>query len=143
MSGLSMNDDGEVVLPKFVGPIPYLFNKGTCGVVLFNFNPPVQQSMFNFNGSSKGRYNDDVFRMYCVQWQQLRSVCIHDELNATVKQVLIHFLVMDHLAQEVHVLARVLLKGFVTFFNSVLNTITKTKMPGQKELHRAEIKQCR
>jgi hypothetical protein len=46
---------------------------------------------------------------------------------------------VDHLAEEVHVARRIFFERFIADFDSILDTITKTEVTGQVEVHRAEV----
>ena len=61
------------------------------------------------------------------------------ELNTAFIKIFIYFRIMDHLAQQKNTLAGILIYRLKGNFNSVLNTITKSKMTGDIKLYRAKI----
>jgi hypothetical protein len=67
------------------------------------------------------------------------TVGIHDKLNSAILKILIYFLIMDHLAKQEHPVRGVFFQCFVTDFDGILNTVTKTKMAREIKYYWAKI----
>lgn len=67
------------------------------------------------------------------------TFCIHYEFNSPALQVVIYFLVVDHLAEQIDFLVRVFFQCLVTDFDGILNAITKAKVPGHIKHNRPKV----
>src|SRR5688572_6275343 len=80
--------------------------------------------------------------MDVVPRNKLRAIGVHNEFYAATLKVIIYFLIMDHLTQQKNSFVRILLKGLVTYFNCIFDTVAETKVPRKVELDRPEIEHC-
>ena len=139
MAGFAVDDDREIFASQFLRPVPHLLYKRTRSIVLLNFNSFIQQKLFNFQRCAKGRDNHHVFARNLIPGNQLRSICIHDKADAPALQVAVHFLVVNHLTEQIHLPSRIFFDSPVTYFNGVLNAIAKPEVTRQNEPYRPKI----
>lgn len=139
VAGLAMNNYGVLVRPKLLGAVPYFFYKRAGGVVLLNLDPFVKQEVFNFQRGAKGWDDDHIFRHDLLPGYELASVGIHDEANSTGLEVVVHLLVMDHLAEKKHPLRRIFLQGLIADLYGVFHAVAETEMAGEVNDDRPEI----
>ena len=97
------------------------------------------QPLFDLKGGAEGGNDDDIARGEFIPGDQLRAIGVHDEFHAASQQVTVHFLVVDHLAQQEHAGVRILLQGTVTDLYGVFNPVAKAKVAGEVELNRPKI----
>ena len=67
------------------------------------------------------------------------TVCIHDKFHTSALKVRVDVLIMNHLTEQIDILSPVFFEGTVTDFNSILNTVAKTKMTSDEESNRTEV----
>jgi hypothetical protein len=71
------------------------------------------------------------------------SICIQDKRYSPAGEIVVDFLIMDHLTQEEHTFVRIFLKRFVTYLDGVFHAIAESKVPGDIKFNRAKIENRR
>ena len=71
------------------------------------------------------------------------SVSVHYEFDAATLKVVVHLLVVDHLAQKKNAFVGIFFDRLIAYLNGVFHTIAKSKVSRDVELHRTEVKQGR
>src|SRR6267378_4975074 len=90
--------------------------------------------MFNLQCGAKRGNDHNIILGDLLPGNELCAIGIHDELNTATLKVVVHFLIVDHLAKEVNVFPIALFQRFITDLDGIFYTIAKTEMPGQSKL---------
>src|SRR6185295_15049546 len=99
--------------------------------------------MLNLKRGAKSRNDNNIIFVDLIPGNELRSIGIHDELNTATLEVVVHFLIVDHLAKEIDIFSDALFQRFITDLDSIFYTIAKTEMPGQNKLDRTKVEHGR
>ena len=99
--------------------------------------------MLNLKRGAKRRNDHNILFGDLLPGNELCTIGIHDELDSAILEVVVHFLVVDHLAKEVNIFPNTLFQRFVTDLDGIFHTITKTEMPGQNKLDGAKVEHRR
>lgn len=134
-----MNNDRISGIGEFLRPVPNLFYKWTGGIILRHLHAEFVKPVFNLKRSSEGWDNDDVVREDFVPGDELGAIGVHDESNPAVAQVVVHFGVMDHLAEKKNAATWILIERPVTDFDGILHPVTKSEMTGKVKHYRSKI----
>lgn len=140
MSRFSVDDDGVLFRAEFLRAVPYFLHKGTSGIVFLNFYSLVQQKVFDLECSSERRDDHDIVGGDFLPGNQRAAIGIHNEANPAALQVLIHLLIVDHLAQQKYPLPAIFLYRLVADLDRILNAVAEAKMSGEVKYNRPEIK---
>jgi hypothetical protein len=100
---------------------------------------PLLQLMLDFKRSAECRNNHNVLRIDLFPRYELCSVRVHNKLHAALSEIVVHLLIVDHLAQEQHAFVRVFLQCPVADFNGIFDTIAEAEMARQGETDRSEV----
>ena len=73
----------------------------------------------------------------------VKSVTDPELKRVAFEKILVHLLVVDHLAEQVHALIGVFLQRFIADLYGVLHTIAKSKMTGDVKLNGTEVQNGR
>src|SRR5690606_40166429 len=96
----SMDNDRGSGISKFLRAVPNLLNKRTRSVLLLHLHAALQQAVFDFKRGSERGYDHDVIRKNLFPGNELRAVGVHNKSYTAIAQIVVHFRVMDHLAQR-------------------------------------------
>src|SRR5690349_16584081 len=143
MTGFAVYDDRVLLRAKFLRPVPNLLNERTGGIVFMHLHAFVEQKIFNLQGRTESGNPNDIVWSNLIPANQLPSVCVHDKPDTPALKVVVHLLVVDHLAKEIDFSNRILFERFVAYFDRIFYTVTKSEVPGEVEYDRTKIQDRR
>lgn len=143
MFGFAVNDNRKVGFAQFLRPIPYFLYKRAGGVIGVQFNSFIVQQVHNLQGGAESRNDHHIVFPDFLPRNKLRAIGVHNKLNTAILQVTVHFLVMDHLTEQVYIFAWILFQRLIADFNGVFHAITKPEVARQIKTHRAKVEQRR
>jgi hypothetical protein len=99
----------------------------------------IEEEVFDLACCAEGGNDHDVIALDFFPGYELRAIGIHDEFDSTALQIVVYFLVVDHLAEEEHTLIGVFFEGAVADLDGIFHAVAKTEVAGDIEDHRAEV----
>src|SRR5260221_2616507 len=134
-----MNNNCIILYSQLLCAIPHFFHEWTRGIIFLHFHSLIAQQLFNFKRHAESGNDHNVIFSDFLPGDELGSIGIHDELNTATFEVVVHFLVVDHLAKEVNILPLILFQCLIADLNGILHAIAKAEMPGQNKLDGAKV----
>ena len=95
--------------------------------------------MLNFDRSTKRWDDNDVLTFQFRPRDKLMSIGVHNKFDAAALKVIVHLLVVNHLAEQKNSFVRIFLNCLVADFNGIFHAITKSEMTGDVKLNGAKI----
>src|SRR5699024_4975655 len=136
---LAVNDQRITFTRELIPALPNLLHKGTGGVKFVGINAVVFELLLHLDSSTEGGYNHNIIFIQRLNRNELSAVGLKQKADAAFQQILVDRRVVDHLAEQVDILLRIVGNRIVGDVNGIFDAIAEAKVAGHQKAHGTEI----